>query len=316
MKAKRIFIFSTIAIFASAVIWLYSMRPKEAYFILTSEGLTATTWLTEVLNTIPAINCTHYNNPSNKNLDTSIPNINQLSLDQYFSIIKKYSPKQSRIQGNINGYILSSLLAKNPSPNVRIANLIRHPVTHLDSMYRFWLHTPNQTKIVSDFIVKKQKRNYVFAKSQDHYTPTYNEALQYAKILHDKYGYTLNDDIPTWTFLILLGRYNRLHSDIVEADFRNIPQFRFEDFTKDTNTLSFLVTYISNNTITLSKRKLANLLNIPQTNVNHVQSQTAEQIYNAWEPWQQQAFKIHLQAIGSMDNAYSKHGYDLSFVAL
>lgn len=295
------------------LIGIYFIQP-ETKFLITSEGATATTWLSDILNTIPKISCTHYNHVITKKHNDGGIDMGSISLEGFFKLIKKNSPINKRIYGNVHGFVLNTVLETQPK-EIRIANLIRHPISHLDSMHKFWLRDDHLKEIIEDFMTKKSIPNFVFPEGIDQYNYSYNEALHYAAKLQEL-GITLEEDVPTWTFLVLLGRYHRVHADIVKADLNNIPNFKFEEFTENTTTLHELIKYISNNNVHLSQRTLEKLISTPASNVNNRIKITPKQIFASWQPWQRHAFAIYLEEIGgAYNNAYSQHGYDLSFVA-
>ncbi len=316
-KIKPAFILVVVmllCIIATAFVW--RQDHEETTFLLASEGAAATTWLTDVLNSTKLIHCTHYDFVDRATSVQAPHSPSALSLQSYFALLKKYNKNNRRIYGNVHGYVLGTILQKKPSTSIRVANLIRHPITQINSMHKYWLRKPEQQKIVADFMHQKTQPSVHFPASNDQYTPAYNEALAYAALLRAQ-GIEFPDDLNSWTFLIILGRYDRVHSEMLQAELYNIPQFKFEEYTTQIQALDGLIRYISNNKLQLDNDALTALIQKPATNVNHTIAQEPAQIYASWAPWQKQAFALHLQNIGGkINNAYVHQGYDLSFVAL
>ncbi len=298
------------------IFYSYHINHNEVKFLLTSEGATASNWLTSILNSIPEIKCSHYNIISNRNNSIATIDMQAVSLDEYFNLLKYYTNKKRKIYGNVHGLIINTALQKPGYESIRIANLLRHPINHLDSMHKFWLRANHKHDEILEFIAAKNLGITEFPASNDQYTCNYNEALHYFNKLQ-KLGYVIDDTIENWTFLILLGRYHRVHSDILKAQSLNIPQYKFEDYTTNKQVLGDMIRYITNDKIKLSAEELTLLLNTPASNINSISKHSAQEIYGQWTNWQQAAFAMHLLEVGdSTNNAYTNHGYDLSFVAL
>lgn len=312
---KRYVILIIVILLSISGIFIVWRKQQDTPFLLASEGSAATMWLTDVLNSISDINCTHYLSLNAKKSVRVPQSPSDLPLQAYFKLLKENSRVNRKIYGNIHGYTVGTILSKNPSAKIRIANLIRHPVSQINSMHKFWLRTPNMSSLVENFMIQKDQ-NRKFPASTDHYIPSFNEALEYAHLLK-AHGYTFPDNVDSWTFLTILGRYNRVHNEMLLAEQKSIPQFKFEEYTTREDVLSDLILHISNNKLILNPAQIAALIQKPATNINNTVSLEPAQIYANWAPWQKYAFALHLQQIGgSENNAYVRQGYDLSFVAL
>lgn len=292
---------------------------SEVRFVITSEGSTATTWLASILNSIPEINCTHYNQIGDEKNQSTI-NVVEKSLTDYFSQVKKYAATQ-KIIGNIHGYTLDLVLQKNTGSDLRIANIIRHPISHIASIQAYWLKYAPARDIVQKFITEKNLvPNKVFPTTYHHYAEldgglSANEAIEYANQIAISSGEHVPDDLEAWTFLLTLGRFQRVHDNMRLAAKLSIPQYKFEEFTKNHQVLSSLIAYISHERVKLTRQDIDKLLRTPEINTNQQTKLTPMQQYQQWSKWQKVAFYLHLKKIGGLEsNAYTDAGYDLSFI--
>lgn len=283
-------------------------------FLLTSDGSAATTWLSQVLNNIHTVYCTHYN----ADLNGELIDVEHISVEKYFQTIKSKANTDSKYVGNVHGYILNMLQDVELPQNLIIANLIRHPITLLDSSEKFWAKKKRGKEFYNYFIKHlDDSPNNFFTKSVNHYTPSYAEALEYDRELQKKYKIDPSDynTFEYWVFLINLGRFDRIHANMQTADALGIPQFKFEDYTQDPKTLQNIILYITNNQKAISNHTASRLVNIPAQNVTRDSKPSPEQIYTSWSDWKKVAFAIHIERIGGKkNNAYIQNGYELSFI--
>ena len=122
-----------------------------AYFIVACMGHSASSWLSEMLSKHPEIVCSHAYEPppfsiagdhaasaadepvieAQRRLDAAKHRIQTLSLDKLFEELRCYA--EARAYGNAHMHNLRSLQTSAqrfpPSASIKVANLIRHPVS-------------------------------------------------------------------------------------------------------------------------------------------------------------------------------------------
>src|ERR1700758_1977033 len=125
---------------------------QPEYFFVTSYGRTATVWLTHALNLHPDVMCSHGTSLvplillENESLTAESTISAQESAPQFCAqsfrkiLADIDGQNKARWVGNIHGFSASALWLKRWTeigvPSFRHINLLRHPITRIDSLYR------------------------------------------------------------------------------------------------------------------------------------------------------------------------------------
>lgn len=162
---------------------------EPSYFFVTSYGRTATLWLTRALNSHPDIQCSHgpslYHDadPDGKHegeedfvqVQKTAASFYALSLQEILSALGSNTHK--RCVGNVHAYTASNLnikrIAEPASPPLRTVNLLRHPVTRIDSFWRRFQYEHTLNSPTSQWIdtesFKQPRFQQVLAELQTHH---------------------------------------------------------------------------------------------------------------------------------------------------
>lgn len=295
-KTKLIIVFIFFIVFICISYTLYNYYPRTQQFLITSHGHTATTWLALVLSSHPEIGCSHhtYSLQPPKKLKPSLHA--PISLVNYFAELKSQAKPQFKAIGNIHGFVYSEIQQQlKKMPNLTVVNMIRHPISRIESARSNWLKTKKALDIAN--------------------AEFYQESLRYAELVNKKYKLDFKSNINAYMFLKALSQQDQVYTDMRLAKENKILQIKYEEITKDPALLGKLINYITHGKVQVSYPMLKILISKPAQNTNNVKKLTEQQVYATWPEWQKYAFYLHLSKNGRFDNnIYTNLGYDLSFI--
>lgn len=287
---------------------------KDAYFLITSHGQTATRWLATVLNTHPEIFCTHgYSYPpqapdahdlthdeKTKIAEISAARFWKLSIHDFIYELKSSTSKKyiGNVHAYMYGYLMDSLKPWNLfniQESLKIMNMVRHPVTRIESAFKCW--SAGQTETSTSSFVDND---------------FYNRCTHITDYLSQKHNISYN--VTERFFTVALLQAEDIAKDVLRAKNDDIFQVAFEDITTKTDTLVKIIQTISNGDLTLTTEQARSMLSTQALNKhnNNGRSSPAAQ-YEAWQPWQQDAFKFICEA-HNLPELYSGFGYDFTFI--
>lgn len=296
------------------------MRNMKTRFLVTSHGMTASHWFASCLNTHPAIYCSHDSSDVSNGKETySLKNDEQykrhLPVKQLFLDSVQYTGDKHVI-GNVAGFILNDLYQKifkekYDFSGLVIANMIRHPVTYINSFVAFALETKHSNSEIYQRRFGKAT-NYLSNLARDFKISNFNSAhpeivsfvqachsctkiardMNYGDFIHIKMENLTTDKkyFNSVAQRLTLGQYS--FSETMLNDFFKRPLASHKYFVKKNNLSSKSVSYSSD----------------------------SQKIYAAWEQWKKDIFiKILygiVEGVGhrTIKSLYEEQGYDLSFI--
>lgn len=283
-------------------------------FIITSHGQTATRWLSSILNMNPDIFCSHgYTHPpsatenrdlTNSEIEALTKKANErfwnLSLNEYINELNSIVHK--KYIGSVHAYMYGYLLEKMKSENhlylknkLVIINMVRHPITRIQSAYKCWL-PENLSDIKESFVQTDFDNRCQFIIN----------GIRKCKKL-----YSVSDKF----FIVALLQSVDIAKDIELASRHKTKQIRFEDITSNPRSVSDLIYDLSRQTIRIAIEEASNLLNTKKINEHNTGSKLKDacNIFMDWEPWKKAAY-LYIHRSQKFEKVYSNFGYDFSFL--
>ena len=294
-------------------------------FLITSSGCAATRWLAASLSSHPEIVCSGGAGELKDTMDFySVPTaehaeeiaqfliFHQAGADpkpkrfaQLFLELKQY--RAAKFYGNIHFFTIGSLFDQKqfdflPS-TLPIANLVRHPITRLETHYQHWknnyLAGSNCRKL---FELCLSGFEYRFPELKEHFL-TAIPNLE-------------NDSIKR---IFMYSFFDTLHSSL--GDFRteiakDIPFYRMEDLKTQPHKLFELIKFITKNKLEVNSKYLNAVYSEKNMKVGRFTGKIllneAEQ-YVAWENWQKIIFKKFLD-FSELTLGYNRLNYNFDFI--
>lgn len=312
----------------------FGKHKKHMRFAITSYGHTGTTWLATILNMHPQIVCVHrLSDPyddSVYHLSSLYKPVKGVA--GYYDWISRWGTKDTKAVGNVHGLRLKWLLDEailaehfsnqqaqifgdlyldaddkfdqhyrkiikinqNPDHNMIYVNMIRHPITRIESCYVYW--------------TKKVHRMYGLIGQVG-----YHKLFDMLELMM-VYGVPIDSE-KKLVFLLAMVEEQLAYADMYDAIKLGIPQVRYEDIIVNPQALEDLIIYISAGKIKPSKQEVLDMIQTAPINVGNRKHVTPAEIYASWEDWQKLAFYLHIIRNGSFaNNVYNDLGYDLSFI--
>lgn len=285
---------------------------RKRYFIVTSHGQTATMFLALNFDNHEEVFCTHsYHWPiieaieklklelSGANL---LDNVNKyfwdLTLNDFFDEHKDAT--QKRVIGNIHAYTFSRFwqllpgLRSTIKRNLKVLNMIRHPITRINSCFNHWKNG-NIEKfpfIDLDYNINCSHILKHLAKKNKSFQVNYENKA----------------------FIVAILQSEHVAQDIYLADKFGIGHILFEEIIKDRDYFMRIF-----NTLTTLTPKIESefMFNVKNNSMKHSHNKysylSPKEQFDKWKDWQKEAFTFICRE-NSMKNIYYHYNYDLSFV--
>lgn len=284
---------------------------EHLYYMVTSHGWSASKWLAAALNKHPEVTCVHsvgavlpdeeeaeYEDQLHAELadmGATLGRQNQSLKEHFDSIVAK----QYRLAiGSVHRYRLRDLprlLNGGETYEFQLANLVRHPVTLVNS---------GQGEFTTLAELSEETRNEI--------RMFFDNQRPYYLALKEKYDLDLED----WSVLSFLAaaqhQFVLVHDQTCVKGVANIPM---EKVTAEPEYFGSVLAALSKNRI----KPDANYINsvFDMGNVNRHTSDrkivTPQERYESWDEWKREAFRYFMKQSG-IDSVYSQVGYDFSFV--
>lgn len=287
---------------------------RQYFFLITTHGNTASVWLASAFNQYPDVFCTHgYDYPfpkngiepaeitaeqQNKRNEMTQKRFWRLTLHEFLYEIQRVTKKP--VVGNVHAYTFGGLLRLLPGlqrkhrQNLIILNMVRHPVTRVNSMYKMFV-SPDGLRVAdfveSDFANRCHHfHDYLAKKYQLEYTPK-------AK-----------------AFLVALLALEDITRDVVLANQYGYQNIVFERVTTDSRYFTEILKRIVDPYEALNADVAESVFKAtPKVNQHNVGGNaSAEEQYRTWESWQQDAYRYVVNLM-RMDNVYAEFDYQLIF---
>jgi hypothetical protein len=281
---------------------------EPSYFFVTSYGRTATVWLTRALNLHPDILCSHgpsfepiitrqgerYGKETVVQAQQSAGQFYALSLRQILANLSALG--QKKCVGNVHAYTAFNLDNKRKNerdaPLIRCANLLRHPVTRVDSFWRRWQYEKTFNAPITKWIETEamQQRRY-------------QEVLEELRRQHDAPIQSFVDR----AFFHAVMQMSTDHGDL-SMDTTHIVS---ERLVADIDYFAYMFELLTSGVLAVSSSYLNEAMALGRQNASEGGGQCAVQVFEQWEPWQRTLFLLFLRDHPSLVAAYPKFGYGL-----
>ena len=282
------------------------MSPR--HFLITSHGRTATYWLASSLNAHPNVRCSHgqvlppvleyqVQPPDEVVLQahTSQDEFARRSLDDFFDELEKAGP--AAVYGNVHAYSAHTLFTHVLRGPVRrnpvVLNVVRHPITRIESLKRRLLHEMTFSPVARrrlerefEVFVTPDVLATVRANCDVDLGPSENRAFLYAVC-----------------FITTLDRMD------LEIPVSHLPM---ERLTKDVDFFAWCFSQVTQGTVRLDTAYLRQVFAAGRMNFQADETSAVGR-YEAWAPWMRVAFRAAM-AVWELEQLYAPLGYDLSFV--
>jgi hypothetical protein len=261
------------------------MKDNIQYFLVTSYGRTATYWIASILNKHPDIICNHGPSIIDESFDISNDNIPdsytlevhknknnfyKMTLDEVFNYIE--SKGNALAYGNVHGYAAHSIekLKNNSKKIFRAINIVRHPVTRIESLY--------------NRILYEAKFNYYFKNDFPEKYNTYvnPEVVDFLKNNYDVDIHSIKFQIFMFVLFLVVDHDSR------DLD-TNIYHIQMERITKDMEYFYWVFNYLFENSIIFDKNYYNTIMNINKKNVLKEEILSEFQ-FDLWEQWKKDIF--------------------------
>lgn len=290
---------------------IYIKKSKPNEFVIASHGQTATLWLAAALNANKSIFCTHgYNYPP---VATQIAEISiadqvardnltaerfwQLSLNEFMNELRANT--NLPVIGNVHAFIyrrihsLTRFRFRLRSRKITIMNMVRHPVTRVESMVRCWTNSDPDRQVIPFVEHDFEHRSFHIRKQ-----------------IENKYSLDHTQDYKK--FVVALLAIEDITKDILLAYTRGNRNIQFEKITTNLDYFSDVVTELLPEKYVVQSEIEDMFSKTPKLNQHNKTNnpQTPEYIYNCWSDWQKEAFDFVIKSSG-LDKIYTKLGYEV-----
>lgn len=297
---------------------------EKKYFIVTCHGWSASNWLAHALNLHPEIICTHSSRnviankkdlQSNENLKKNIHQLHSgyflrqnRGIDDAYDEIVSYG--DAKYYGSVHVYRLRDLPVVfekygDYSRNFTVVNMLRDPMSLVWSGY-------GQFKDL--FLYDINELYWTLKKVMDHGQ----------KFVHD-IGNRFNINIGETDNLAFIGACSVLLSLKLDIDaidkVKNIPSLdyrgtiKMEDVTKSEDSISKLLSDLTNNEIYVDQRYLSEVYNTGIINKHKIDKKfiSPSERFQTLPEWRKEVLLYFMERFSIIEN-YEKLGYDLSYL--
>jgi hypothetical protein len=294
-------------------------------FLITSGGCAATRWIGGAINMHPSITCTGGVGPIEETTDFNrsvsdegSERVAKYNIDHFaaaapdpvflvdvFDEIRRH--RTSKFIGNIHFHTLGSLeshrkIERIPA-NVRIANVVRHPVTRLETHFNHW------------------KRQYeVGPHSKKLFELCFSGFVDRYKNIRDIWDHSITEwSLQPGAQIFAYSIFDTM--SVFEGDFqteigRNVPHFRMEDLKTKPEEFNRLVAFISRDEIQFGADLFSRVYSsdgLQQGRFSKRKLLEADDQWRAWAPWQKSMAKSAFEHVGLIPSL-SSLGYDFCFM--
>jgi hypothetical protein len=281
---------------------------RKHYFQVTSHGRTATYWLAAALNDHPDFLCGHggylppvleyFERPeqtttldAHRNHGTFIAK----SLGDVFAALTDAG--EAKAYGMVHAYAAHHLAQwpqlANPTTPPIVVNIVRHPVTRIESLMRQLMHETKFSNGVKDNL--------------DHHFDAYvDPAVRSDICARPGVDYT---ELKTRAFIYATASVLVFDTMDLALDFRHLAM---EQLVVDRDLFAWLIGHLSGGAASASTDYLEKVFSMGQRN-HHVHPISAAERFARWSPWQADITKLLLEKHDA-ENLYRHFGFDFSFL--
>lgn len=276
------------------------------FFVVCTRGCTASRWLSRSLEKLEGFECSHGTNSltdyesSEYSRDELIECIHREWFERQSTSVEGFLRSNVRdnakcYSGNVHRYQVARHAALfDQAPHIPVANVVRHPVTWLDSrtaLFRFLM----------EFVPHiGQQLHYTIVSNFDDLWPFSKE-----------FGVSLTDP-EVMAFVASVGALYELEKDA--RLMHRYPTFAMEDVCGDSGSFSRLVSVISKGDRLPSEDELAAIFGSGRLHQHRsAPDQTEGETFRAWPSWKQRLSACMFVKTG-LPELYHSLGYDWSFL--
>lgn len=295
------------------------MNNSQHIFLVASRGLTATTWFSNALNKHETIFCAHGRDLPGR--DIVSPELlkskkyredrlqfeqwqRKASIDEYLDTIA--NADNETVVGNVHGYILPELLDKvsgsSSAPNIVLANMVRNPITILESYASLVVNNFHEyyEKYLFEHLPRAEKNEPVFI----------------------KYGLGSMPSVEMQGFVEGCQMVKKMSNDLRHED---IPVILMENIVSDRLYFSSVVKLLTSGACKFSSLLLDHVISSDRLN-SHRNKPGKEsgdisinldgvQAKNIWFDWTEIKREIFIDIVGDDElSNFEQLGYDCSFM--
>lgn len=291
---------------------VYARIKKRNYFLITSSGQMGTFWLASQLNKHPDIFCSHsYDRPAwgaeGAPLRGEEGERQRYIIKEFLAKmpLKKFFAENARVSfksyvGNVHAYKIDRALElreKEKLFNVKIVNLIRHPITRINSLVN---------------CIHNEWYDYGYVDHLAFVPKLYID--QGRKVIQDclpRMVDEFDDSLQKQFFIVSALLEKRTALELAIAEKHAIPSFRYEDITSSKEILTQLVKEVSDETLIKNYDWISNDVTYKKLN-SHSQSayQSTQAIFDGWEPWKKEIYRYI--ASDNIFNVYKQDYYNFT----
>lgn len=278
------------------------------HFLITSHGRTATYWLAASLNRHPDVLCSHgpvlppvldyREQPPDEvalHAHTTQDAFGRKTLDEFFEALEQAGP--ARVYGNVHAYSAHTLFGGLHRTAVRrnpvVFNLLRHPITRIESLKRRLLY---ETTFSPPARGRLEREFEVFVTPDVLATVRANCDVDLDPPEHRAFLYAL-------CFILALDRLD------LEIPVTHLPM---ERLTKDVDFFTWVFSQVTQGAVRTDAVYLRQVFAAGRMN-HQAEETSAVGRFEAWAPWMRVAFRAAM-AVWDLERLYAPMGYDLSFV--
>ena len=287
------------------------LEMNKNYFIVTTNGHTASKWLSRTLASIEGVACSHgaahprvgtlhhreYTNEE-KILQMSGEIRKELPISKILNELTEMYPEK-QLLGNVHMYNLRQLQENKISfvseLEFEVVDIVRHPVSFIQSGYFNMISQCEFNPARFEYLVGVKKRNI-------------HKYEEYAQ----KFALDLNNV----EILSFMANVMTLKSFEINFNLENFShRFTMEELTSSVDSFLRFFRIISKGEINTSRKEIQLLLEQNKTNSHNTVKKHTENkdVYLNWKIWQQELFKDVLLETKTREH-FEKLGYDFSFI--
>jgi hypothetical protein len=279
-------------------------------FFITSYGRTATTWLSTALSLHPDMHCTHgptfglpnmkmfldERKEAAKQIDTTMPQFYDMSLREILDRTRAGSKKPWI--GNIHAFTASNLKLKSEaeqnSPPFRTVNIVRHPVSRIQSLWQWMIYERTIDTAASRWISED-------AMSQPNFQGTLKELQRHHDVTVESY--------PERAFF-----YSVMTLGTDGGDFRiPVTHVTSERLVKDIDYFAYVLTLLTGTGSVVQNNHLQEVQQLGRIGASNEKkpAEPAIQVFSDWKLWQRSLFQMVMNSDPVMKATYPQLGYGL-----
>lgn len=279
-----------------------------AYFLVTSYGRTATTWLAHTLAQLDGVSVSHGplpipittegpKHPSVADQHRFLNELPKITLAQYLETLRQAQP-DARVVGNVHAFTAGDLASRKneklPQP-LGTMNITRHPITRVESFHRHWMREAAESP---DYHAVENKNFYN------------SEFCQWISQRLPK----VQDLSPESTTTFLRATATVLATDRSELELEPNQIMAMERLTREPEAFQSLLRLVTQDSIPIENSFIESAIESDAKNKSTGNTATSKQTWESWADWQRSAFRLTANALEVSLEKYQRLHYDLQFV--